>query len=686
LPIFIAPSFNLATDYNTYPTSTMITPYAGARSVIGAELNKITNTATTYRIESNIFDYLTTGIKTVETHSTIYNNEFRLITSIAGAPAYGIYAIGKTPAPLPVSYKAIIGGTPAWQANKFNLCYIGVFTTNNMNADIVKNDFTTISAYAVHTEYSSKFNILNILKNNITNAQVGVHCYWNSLCQTTINENIIKVTAPLLFSNAVGIWIEELTATVTPAPFFYTAFNNRIENVRYGIRAYNLYKANIDNNRIEINPSGSLPRRGIEVLGNSATTIVDNRVKCVPANGNTQIGGVYASLSTNSYMSCNNIQDMGFAIQCAGPMNPSTVYNNTMKNDTRGIWLSNGGIIDQQGDATHPTYNKLQGTFTDQTYASGTTITLGYLSPFYVRTSPAFYFPTSNNFSPGSSAITINPATGAGASPLCIVSPPPIVALRQQIVQDQVTFSSQELKWLSKHSVYSELLNDSTIYSGDILLHNFKDSVEYAAMGKLKDVKKALGKRNLTFGGSDLSTAISENSSILPALNPETESKVINAILLSNLQNNQTTFDAGQLATLRAIANKCPYEYGIAVYEARMLVQPYDSLLTVYENICEGEQNRMMFSETNTTITFREFTIYPNPNNGSMNLNYEIGSHDKGEVIIYDISGRKINAYVLNANVNILKIDENALENGVYMYSIFINGQIAQSDKIVIIK
>jgi ribosomal protein S6 len=117
-----------------------------------------------------------------------------------------------------------------------------------------------------------------------------------------------------------------------------------------------------------------------------------------------------------------------------------------------------------------------------------------------------------------------------------------------------------------------------------------------------------------------------------------------------------------------------------------MLVQPYDSLLTVYENICEGEQNRMMFSETNTTITFREFTIYPNPNNGSMNLNYEIGSHDKGEVIIYDISGRKINAYVLNANVNILKIDENALENGVYMYSIFINGQIAQSDKIVIIK
>ncbi|MBL7890398.1 MAG: hypothetical protein JNL24_12655 [Bacteroidia bacterium] len=46
--------------------------------------------------------------------------------------------------------------------------------------------------------------------------------------------------------------------------------------------------------------------------------------------------------------------------------------------------------------------------------------------------------------------------------------------------------------------------------------------------------------------------------------------------------NNQSTFNAGQLATLRAIANECPYEYGIAVYEARMLVQPYDSLLTVY--------------------------------------------------------------------------------------------------------
>jgi hypothetical protein len=151
-------------------------------------------------------------------------------------------------------------------------------------------------------------------------------------------------------------------------------------------------------------------------------------------------------------------------------------------------------------------------------------------------------------------------------------------------------------------------------------------------------------------------------------------------------QNNQSTFDASQLATLRAIANQCPYEYGIVVYEARMLVQPYDSLLTVYENPCEGEQNRMMFSETNTTVTFREFTMYPNPNNGSMNLVYDIGAQDKGEVIIYDLSGRKINSYILNTNKNTLRIDENALENGIYMYSILINGQIVQSDKVVIIK
>lgn len=151
-------------------------------------------------------------------------------------------------------------------------------------------------------------------------------------------------------------------------------------------------------------------------------------------------------------------------------------------------------------------------------------------------------------------------------------------------------------------------------------------------------------------------------------------------------QNNQPTFNANQLSTLRAIANECPYEYGIAVYEARMLVQPYDNLLTVYENACEGAQNRMMFSETNTAVTFREFTMYPNPNNGSMNLAYEVGAKDKGEVIFYDLSGRKVNSYSLNANESNLKIDENALENGVYMYSILINGQIVQSDKIVIIK
>lgn len=190
-------------------------------------------------------------------------------------------------------------------------------------------------------------------------------------------------------------------------------------------------------------------------------------------------------------------------------------------------------------------------------------------------------------------------------------------------------------------------------------------------------------------GASYLTTAVSENNGINPIVITETKSKIINDILLSNLQNNQILLDAAQLSVLRGIANECPFEQGVAVYEARMLVQPYDNLLTVYENPCETEQEGRIMNIANTNAanpTATEFIIYPNPNAGTFTLNYVVSNNDKAQLVIYDLSGRRIKTFLLSSSQNVAVIENAELSNGVYMYSIIVNEQIAQTDKLVIVK
>ena len=174
------------------------------------------------------------------------------------------------------------------------------------------------------------------------------------------------------------------------------------------------------------------------------------------------------------------------------------------------------------------------------------------------------------------------------------------------------------------------------------------------------------------------------NSSIFPTSPIETESKTINEILLNNLQNGQELFDASQLATLRTIANECPFEYGDAVYSARVLLQPYDSIGTDYAEPCI--ENRSMISSDEASIMEQGFELFPNPNKGIMTLVYQLNETDRGELSIYDLAGRKLKAYSLITGNTTLTIEENDLSNGVYLYQVIINDKKVKTDRVVIIK
>lgn len=79
--------------------------------------------------------------------------------------------------------------------------------------------------------------------------------------------------------------------------------------------------------------------------------------------------------------------------------------------------------------------------------------------------------------------------------------------------------------------------------------------------------------------------------------------------------------------------------------------------------------------------------LYPNPNDGRMNFVYDLVESEKGELVIYDISGRTIQSFKLQIGTNNqLFIDETKLGSGVYFYKVLINEKITTSDKLIIIK
>jgi hypothetical protein len=99
------------------------------------------------------------------------------------------------------------------------------------------------------------------------------------------------------------------------------------------------------------------------------------------------------------------------------------------------------------------------------------------------------------------------------------------------------------------------------------------------------------------------------------------------------------------------------------------------------DNITLIDQSTVGVSEL---VKENSFEVYPNPNNGIMQLNYNISK--KAELLITDITGRVVNSYPLDETQRSIVINEQGLNAGIYFYTIKQNNHILKQDKIVIIK
>ncbi|MBU0764866.1 MAG: T9SS type A sorting domain-containing protein [Bacteroidetes bacterium] len=171
------------------------------------------------------------------------------------------------------------------------------------------------------------------------------------------------------------------------------------------------------------------------------------------------------------------------------------------------------------------------------------------------------------------------------------------------------------------------------------------------------------------------------------------EEKLVLAQLAANMLQpgaDRQAITEANAATLFSIAENDITKESVT---ASLLLQDaglmqYNPLVALPEEDLAAKSLLMTVEETadDDDVVLKEepvFNIYPNPNDGSMWIQYTIAA--PGEVVLYGISGNEISRHPLTPESNYYLLKQKTLETGVYLYRIFEQGRVVHYGKFVVL-
>gem|GEM_PF-6289855 len=452
--------------------------------------------------------------------------------------------------------------------------------------------------------------------------------------------------------------------------------NNTISNYRTGVFLNDVESMSVRDNDIsdfQISQTGGYSY-GIRMLGGNDVLIYGNTIENSSIYANTE--GIRVSTSPLSTVQCNTIKNMGKSIHLQGTMMPFTLRQNRMENGIDALVFTNA-TIGTQGTSNNPQGNTWYGSFSNsqtlmnQSYGSN--------SQFYIKngnhTVPAInliVYPgdvfspifTQSNTWPG--CVQVIPAA---ANPSSLYS----------IANNQIGYAQfeQENKWMARKQVLLAMRKDSI--SGDPFLSQFSLSQQNTGTAISLLVEDTLK--------VDPATAEILNS-LMPETNfNETATKLVNNVFFE--KEADTTMLPADLNisslsadSLRWLAQQCPFEFGKAVYQARMLLSLIDT--TEYMNLCEAgsagfsDKSVQSFSTDSFNIS-----VSPNPFANELKIEFENPEECTGFVCLMDLTGKVIATYELPEKASQFVIQTDEIAAGIYYLKVWNDNNLLKYSKIV---
>lgn len=688
-------------------------PTGTNKTLIGIEVSSV-NTLTigdaTLAATTNVFDNLYMGIKATGSSLNIINNTFQNILPLTSPSpccftscsnsffcspyAMAIYITGGVPSS---NFSASIGGTGTYQPNTFLNCGSGIRTEGSLNLNITQNKFTISTAASSNGTgiliQNNNSVVLSagwhtvVIQNNTFNAfKTAVSMRYATNTKTDIRNNTITSANQAVIS--YGIKVQDMNGTGNGG---YTNIQgNTISGVWYGIVAIQVKNGFINKGS---QPAGNTIN--LSNLSSTATTVNGISVHAcsntwVASNTITKVGPTIASAPTAStwigirMSNCpgvmidrNTMINMGSGIYCQQVNLNNSLACNNFNSCYYGVTYNQAVLGNQFGSGMAN-----QNRWNSNIAANRMSGTVANLNPVLWYYDLGF----GSNTDPNPDGILlIAPVPLTGSYDICpflpaAIAPSPSIANRQTMFQKiaydslQFTLDTVENRYACRLYAYRQFRDDSTWLNlgdpSDTIYQAFYNSIYNSDIETMAQVEDYI------YTG-DIVNGTSLNNSIITGTELIGNRQVVNDIYLNTVANGVFEYSPADSATLYAIAIKSALLGGDGVYRARVMLD-----MMVFDTNGVGMRTRPQ----NQATSYPAGRVYPNPNTGTMQLDYTLAEKETGELVMYDLSGKKIRTYYLSEGQNTLQINEEGLVDGVYMYAIFINGEMKLTDKVVIIK
>jgi len=488
---------------------------------------------------------------------------------------------------------------------------------------------------------------------------------------------------------------------------------NFIDAYRKGIHGVNFLEGIIECNTINDlqNPSSAAPNEysfGILTQGCSNSysynTVMGN------TNSDNRVMGISVNVDDAPALHCNDIDEVGIALMASG-YNGYCDFRTDYLNDCNvGLYLHHStGFIGPQGGSNDPCDINFIGTF--QSWDTYTFNANGANSPLYVRTSPTYPYQPSNNGT-NNIAFTINTTSGTGltcdanycsdqlsqyysANPgngaggyittgnLLYGLSPSLLSKYLNVIQDSVNYTSfvPEMRWLGKYHVLDKLLQNNIglnqVYSG------FINTCASNSIGKTVQVHALIDAKSYTMA-SLINNNINRTNKI------DSSYCLYNGLFLKGIAGKDgIEFDNTDIASLVDLAWKCPFEYGTAVYSARLTLGEMGDT-TWYFNQCEtasasnGLKGVRYPSGVQEAVTTTR--VYPNPAQTDITLETIVPVGQNAEFYLLNCLGEKVISLQITEGVHTIPIRVKGLSSGLYLWGVKCTDGKFESGKLIVNK
>ncbi len=470
--------------------------------------------------------------------------------------------------------------------------------------------------------------------------------------------------------------------------------HNTVSDVFNGIQTYNFYdrSAYVNDNQITLQPdyAGS-SQNGVYVGNCQAPQVINNTVNGNPAFLNANARAYSLNWNNIPTIGCNDATDIGQGYLFTGAQAGAFWHTNHMQNNQKGYVLD--GTIGNQGNASLGNGNQWLGTWAGnwQTYVNSG---LATSSTLFVPTGSPAQDPMLNGATlpsiPYQHPTSLQNSTSSMFSVICPAPPPPPLQYRmtlEQVAQDSVQYSSSYQArdaWMAQLAMYQNLMGDSSLTDSSVILQDFVTTATNSRFDWIVQLGNAIGNGQDSLADTLLAHPpiaagiISGPNGVKVLDGTGGDSVFAHYKLFYELYHSyrDSTFNAGDSASLCWLASLCPRIDGAVVFQARSLRVKLSNEVLIYPDDCpDAGGGEGHFTERRIkTEDAQQYTLIPNPNDGNVRLLQKMSDAEPVQVTVYNSVGAVVQTSTLVFEANAAALNLSNIPAGVYYMTLLDNG------------